>query len=214
MKKALVFDFDGVILDSNHIKDETFLILYKKYGKKFSNYVLNHHKNNRGISRFEKFKIYHKILFGNNIKKKEIEKLNQSMNSIIINRMIKTKFIYGVKNFLKNYHKIYDCFIISASPEGELKEICDKKKISNYFIKIYGSPDNKFKNLNKLIKTYKYKRKEILYLGDSNNDYFFAKKSKISFINVRNKSLSLITKEYTFINSFLNFNIILQNHND
>ena len=136
------------------------------------------------------------------------------MNSIIINRMIKTKFIYGVKNFLKNYHKIYDCFIISASPEDELKEICDKKKISNYFIKIYGSPDNKFKNLNKLIKTYKYKRKEILYLGDSNNDYFFAKKSKISFINVRNKSLSLITKEYTFINSFLNFNIILQNHND
>ena len=50
------------------------------------------------------------------------------MNSIIINRMIKTKFIYGVKNFLKNYYKIYDCFIISSSPEGELKEICDKKK--------------------------------------------------------------------------------------
>ena len=57
MKKALVFDFDGVILDSNHIKDETFFVLYKKYGKKFSNYVLNHHKKNRGISRFEKFKI-------------------------------------------------------------------------------------------------------------------------------------------------------------
>ena len=89
-----------------------------------------------------------------------------------------------------------------------------KKKISNYFIKIYGSPDNKFKNLNKLIKSYKYKRKEILYLGDSNNDYFFAKKSKISFINVRNKSLSLISKESISINSFFNFNIILQNYND
>ena len=214
MKKALVFDFDGVILDSNHIKDETFFELYKKYGKKFSNYVLNHHKSNRGISRFEKFKIYHKIIFDNNIKKKEIEKLNQSMNSIIIKSMMKTKLIYGIKHFLKNYHKIYDCFIISASPEGELKEICDKKKISNYFIKIYGSPDNKFKNLNKLIKSYKYKRKEILYLGDSSNDYFFAKKSKISFINVRNKSLSLISQESIFINSFFNFNIILQNYND
>ena len=214
MKKALVFDFDGVILDSNNIKDETFFILYKKYGKKFSNYVLNHHKKNRGISRFNKFKIYHKILFGNSITKNEIERLNQSMKSIIINKMIKAKYIYGVKNFLKNNYRIYDFFIISASPEKELKEICDKKKISNYFIEIYGSPDNKFKNLNKLISTYKYKRKEILYLGDSVTDYIFAQKSNISYINVRKKSSNSVTKECLSIDSFLSFNRILENYND
>ena len=213
-KKVLIFDFDGVILNSNKIKDEAFLSLYKKYGKKFSNYVLNHHKKNRGISRFKKFENYHKKLFGKNIKQKEMDDLNQNMKKIIINKMNKVRFIYGVKNFISKFYKKFDLFIISSSPENELIEICKKRKISTYFIQILGSPNDKFKNLNKIINNFNYKKKQILYLGDSFSDYVFAKKSNIEFIGVRNESFKSEVEISMTINHFVNFSEILKKYYD
>ena len=32
--KSIIFDFDGVIIDSNHIKDEAFFSIFLDYGKK------------------------------------------------------------------------------------------------------------------------------------------------------------------------------------
>ena len=56
MIKSIIFDFDGVILNSNNIKAEAFGELYNKYGKKIENKVVEYHYENLGISRIEKIK--------------------------------------------------------------------------------------------------------------------------------------------------------------
>ena len=58
--RAIIFDFDGVILDSNDVKTEAFYEMYIQYGESIAKKVVNHHKKNGGISRFQKFKLYHK----------------------------------------------------------------------------------------------------------------------------------------------------------
>ena len=58
--QAIFFDFDGVILDSTRIKTETFELMYEPYGSDVVNKVLDHHLQHGGISRVEKFKLYHK----------------------------------------------------------------------------------------------------------------------------------------------------------
>ena len=65
MVKAIIFDFDGVILESLEIKTNAFKKLYKSYGTDIVDKVAIHHLENGGVSRYEKFKIYHNQFLGN-----------------------------------------------------------------------------------------------------------------------------------------------------
>ena len=56
---AIIFDFDGVIAESVEIKTEAFRDMYSSYGKDISDSVVDHHLINGGMSRFEKFPLYH-----------------------------------------------------------------------------------------------------------------------------------------------------------
>ena len=59
MVKGIIFDFDGVIVDSVEIKGEAFREIYTTYGKEISDKVIEHHELNGGVSRFDKFRFYH-----------------------------------------------------------------------------------------------------------------------------------------------------------
>ena len=62
-KKFIVFDFDGVVLDSVEIKTNAFAEIYSEYGSEIVSKVVEYHKRNGGLSRFEKFKYYHKFFW-------------------------------------------------------------------------------------------------------------------------------------------------------
>ena len=57
--KAIIFDYDGVIAESNKVKSNAYEKMYVKYGTKIAAKVMNHHKKNGGISRFKKFKLFY-----------------------------------------------------------------------------------------------------------------------------------------------------------
>ena len=63
--KCIIFDFDGVIKDSVDIKTNAFAEIFSKYGTSIVDKVLDHHKMNGGISRFEKIKHYYKQFLKN-----------------------------------------------------------------------------------------------------------------------------------------------------
>jgi beta-phosphoglucomutase-like phosphatase (HAD superfamily) len=55
---ALIFDFDGVLVESTDIKTRAFGTLYENYGQEVVDQVIAHHKINTGISRFKKFQYF------------------------------------------------------------------------------------------------------------------------------------------------------------
>ena len=57
--KAIIFDFDGVILDSVDVKTKAFKQMYSIYGDDVMRKVVDYHLLNGGISRYEKFKYFH-----------------------------------------------------------------------------------------------------------------------------------------------------------
>ena len=69
--KGVIFDFDGVIVQSLEAKSEAFRMLYNEYGNDIAKKVVKHHQKNGGISRYEKFKHYHKKYLGINLKDHE-----------------------------------------------------------------------------------------------------------------------------------------------
>ena len=57
MIRNIIFDFDGVILESVDIKTQAFAELFSEYPDHLED-IIKHHKNNSGVSRYEKIKYY------------------------------------------------------------------------------------------------------------------------------------------------------------
>ena len=151
-KKYLIFDYDGVIVDSVHIKTDAFVNLYKKYDKNIQLKIANFHIKNGGISRREKIKFFHKIYLKKKINNDELERLANQFSKFVYKKVIKAKEIKGVKKFLSIYSKKKKLFVNSATPEDELNKIIKERKEDIFFYKVYGSPKSKFENLTNILK--------------------------------------------------------------
>jgi len=195
--KDMFFDFDGVILDSVNIKTEAFRKLYEKHGKSIAKKVVAHHLENGGMSRFEKFKLYHKEFLSFQLSQKEIEKLAKEFSNIVYRKVLKAKFIKGSRNFLKKC-KTYGkrCFLISATPEREIKKIARKRGLDKYFVDIKGSPESKADNIRKVLRKYKIDKKNALFFGDSPNDKKAADETKVRFIGINYATSKLGYKDF------------------
>ena len=82
-----------------------------------------------------------------------------------------------------------------------------------YFKSINGSPESKEEHIKKIIIKGNYKKKEILFIGDSDNDYNAAKKNKIKFLGIINEFNNFKKIKYKFrnfveIDNFLKKNLI------
>ena len=91
MLKGIIFDFDGVIAESVHIKSSAFSDLYKPYGTEIVKKVVNHHEANGGISRFKKIRYYHETFLDINLSDQEINHIaNQFYDLLQMSHLIVT----------------------------------------------------------------------------------------------------------------------------
>ena len=134
------------------------------------------------MSRFEKFKLYHKKYLGLELDDNGMNELSRSFSKIVVDKVIEAPFVSGALDFLIEHYEQYDFFISSATPESEVREISKQKNISKYFKKIYGSPKSKVFHIENIVKKFRYKKNELVFIGDSINDLVAAKKCGIKFI--------------------------------
>ena len=184
--KAIIFDFDGVILDSVKVKTLAFADIYKEYGAKVQEKVVEYHLENGGISRFEKFKYFHKNFLNIEISNEELTNLGNKFSSIVFEKVCSSKYIEGASEFLEYVNKKYLKFICTGTPYNEIIKILKFKKIEYYFDDVYGSPMTKNKIIREIIKKYSLRNDEIIFIGDAMTDYNAAKSNNINFVGVKN----------------------------
>jgi len=208
--KNILWDFDGVILESVQAKTEAFRELYKCYGEEISDQVVEHHLSNGGMSRFEKFKIYSKEFLNKEITDKEIKDLSKTFSDLALNNVINSKFTKGAREFISSSQDEYNHFIISATPHEEMHKIAEAKEIDKFFKGIMGSPKSKTEWLTDLIKHKIIKRENSLFIGDASADLKSAENTKIKFL-LRKHDLNrneFSNYEYNSVENFINFNPI------
>ena len=179
--KNIIFDFDGVILDSVSAKTKAFYQMYLKYGKDIAENVKNFHIQNGGVSRYDKFKIWHKKYLNIKLSKSELDKLADTFSALVLEKVLKSEEIDGAKKFIKNYSDKFNFWIISGTPDKEINYIIKELGLRKYFIDVYGSPKNKIEWCRLIIKKNKIKSSETIFLGDAMSDYNAATKFKFSF---------------------------------
>lgn len=206
----VIFDCDGVILDSNQIKTEAFNKTLSAYPKNKVDEFIIYHKKYGGISRKIKFEYF----FFKILKLKDVKLITKSLKvfkKYVFQKLVLAKFIKGVLKFIKilkkNKTKI---FIVSGSLQSELREIFKKKNKDILFDEILGTPKNKIENINYLKKKYNLNLKKGLFFGDSKTDWLAARTFNIKFIFVREKSEWFdIQKSFNIkkINNFLDLKL-------
>ena len=203
--KNIIFDFDGVLAESVHIKTDAFYKLYEKFGKEIAKQVIKHHEANGGMSRFEKFPYYHKTFLNIDLTKTDIEKLCYNFSRLVIDRVVEANEVSGALYFLKKYQKVIKYWIASATPTTEINEIAEKRGISDYFISIFGSPENKSSIVNNIINKNELIKSETVFFGDALNDYRAAKDSNIDFILRQTAENQKLFRDYIGLTRFNDF---------
>ena len=177
----IIFDFDGVLAESVHIKSMAFKQMYLDYGESFSERVLSHHQNNGGMSRFEKFKIYNGQWLSQRIDEEVISKLANKFSMLVVEGVVNSKEVEGASFFLEKYTE-FKKYIITGTPDSEIKKILDRRQMSQYFESIHGSPNSKDFWIKKLLESKKISSNDSIFIGDAMVDFKAAQKNNIKFI--------------------------------
>ncbi len=193
MIKAVIFDFDGVLVESVDIKTKAFAKLFESEGNDIVEKVVVYHVKNAGISRFEKFKYIYKEIINRPLTEERFDDLCQRFSHLVVDEVVSAPYVKGAKEFLDGYANKYMCFVASATPQDEMEEIIKRRHMQGYFKGVYGSPKKKGDIVREILAAYTLEHNEMpfnsalspqsfVYVGDAISDYQAAKDNSIRFI--------------------------------
>ncbi|HED7339548.1 TPA: HAD family hydrolase [Campylobacter coli] len=183
--KNIIFDFDGVILDSVELKTQAFAELFQEFPKNKVQELLEFHVQNGGISRYCKIQYFFENILCEEISDKEISNYAKSYSQLTKERLCNPKYIIKETfEFIKKNQAHYNMHIASGADEQDLLKICDKLKLTQYFLSIHGSPIDKDILVKNILINNNYQNKETILIGDSINDFEVALKNNIYFYGV------------------------------
>ena len=180
--KHLIFDFDGVLVESNEIRFDGFRLLFADYPHDQVQKLVEYAMSNGGMSRYEKIKYFFEEVRNEIISGDRVQVLSRQYTELVKQKVIDAEPVQGSLEFLSNNYTNYDFVIISGSDQEELRDVCQARKIYQLFLKILGSPERKETNLSRLLSEEGWDNRSCLFIGDSLNDLEAAQINNIDFI--------------------------------
>ena len=178
---VIFWDFDGVVKDSVSVKSDAFVQLFLPFGKQISKRVKDHHEENGGMSRYDKLPIYLKWAGKKNLEN-TIYEYEKDFSKLVFERVIKSPWVDGVLEYIKNNFENQSFYIVTATPQNEIEMILDKLEIAKYFKDVVGSPTSKKDAVKTILNNNNQNPKKAIMIGDSISDYEASEQNNIQFI--------------------------------
>ena len=189
--KIVVFDFDGVIVDSNYVKRNAWFEIFPESLGITDEEIEKILDLKGGETRFVILREVFKkkgIIEGEEMERlvnEYAEKFDEQVQSGII-------FMPEVKETLPRLAAQAVLYVNSATPHESLRTLVKRLGIFHYFKDVLGNPgvkndDSKKENLQLIIKLEKITAQEILFIGDHEIDHAAAQAIGCRFIGVPNE---------------------------
>lgn len=182
--KIIVLDFDGVVVESNDIKNMAFSEMF--IGSTEYEQIMCYHRMNNHVCRQDKFRHILGNILKESFQEADITELSKDFSELTREKIINCPLVKGAEDFIKYFSSKFPLYIASATPSDELRLIIEARKLSGYFKRIYGAPDVKAKIFADIIKAEAICPKDLLFIGDSKEDYDVADDLGLKFIGKMN----------------------------
>lgn len=180
--KTIVLDFDGVVVESNDIKHQAFSELFMEYPEHYDE-MMRYHRTHNHVCRHDKFKYIIENILGEEYTTKYANKMAERFSELTRDKIINCPFVDKAFEFIQHFFSNeYPLYIASATPLDELNIILNSRNLLPYFKRAYGAPMPKTEMFSDIIKKEKIFQDELLFIGDSYEDYEVAVKAGVSFI--------------------------------
>jgi phosphoglycolate phosphatase-like HAD superfamily hydrolase len=187
MVKTIVFDFDGVIVDSNALKRDVWNFVFNDRDE-WVNEIL---QKNVDMKIGDRFDILEKTFINLGERQENVPALirhyTDRYNLLIKEGILKTSAFPRIHEILGNLSLKYSLYINSVTPEKPLKETVEVLGIVKYFREIFGSTATKEDNLKKVLSLEFLAPQNLLMVGDGEIDALTAAAVGAKFIGITNE---------------------------
>lgn len=182
--RAVFFDFDGVLADSVDVKTRAFCALYAPFGAAVVASVREYHLAHGGISRYEKFRHWQRTLVHGPDDDATIDALAERFATEVKRQVIAAAEIPGAGAALSALHGKMPLFVVSGTPEVELRDIVAERGMAHFFVAVRGAPSKKAAILRELAARADIGLNDGLMIGDAMTDHDAAQEVGMPFLGV------------------------------
>jgi HAD superfamily hydrolase (TIGR01549 family) len=211
---AILFDFDGVIVDSVNVKTDAFRALFRDE-KEHLPAILEFHLANGGMSRFVKFEIIYRDILKKTLNSEHAKELGIRFSELVKRKVIESPYMPGSLDFIQKYSARIPLFIASATPLDELYEIVSRRGLLSYFREIHGAPRSKPEIIRDILNRHGLGAADMPFIGDAINDYKAALETASPFYGyVPEGKLGAFPPDISIISTFQELERILIKNNE
>lgn len=181
--QAIIFDFDGVVVESGKIKTQAFAELYRPYGEDIVAQVVQFHTQNGGMSRYRKFRHFQEhFLHQPPLTEAEERQLDIRFSELVVEAVIAADPVPGAIELIRQQSQKIPLFVASGTPEVELKVIVERRGLSSYFTAVRGAPALKKTIIAEILAAHGLQPETVLMIGDAMADLEGAQANDTAFL--------------------------------
>ncbi len=181
--QAIIFDFDGVVVESGDIKTQAFADLYRPHGEAVTAAVVQYHKLHGGMSRYQKFRYFQQHLLRKPpLTPDEEQELDRQFSELVVEAIVTGEAVPGADEFIRQQAARIPLFVASGTPEIELNSIVMRRGLAPYFTEVRGSPTSKQALIADILSIHALTPERVLMIGDALIDYQSAQLNGVAFL--------------------------------
>ena len=168
--ELIIFDCDGVILESVDAKTRAFGRVGAEFGQEAADRLVLYHTMHGGVSRSEKFAWLFREFMGREITEVENIALCDRFASYCLEEVCRSELVPGIMDVLTAWKGRVPMYVASGTPHEELSQVLERSGLASFFDGMYGFPPGKADLLRLILEKSGASPSSTVMIGDSATD--------------------------------------------